>query len=524
MRTSSKLLRREQCPKCLSEGRDSSENNLAIYDDGHEYCYAGHGLLKGDKEDFNILNSSFTYEYVPWRGITSESFRKYDAITKIDQDGKPIAIGFKYPNGSYKLRQINSKDIWWVKDQYPDPIPGLFGVDKFNAGESKTLTITEGELDAISLYQVLRSPVVSVQSAGSAARDCAAARSYINSFERIVLALDGDTRGREATASIARLFDYNKIFDLRFTKLKDANEYLQHGEEVELKRLWWNARRYQPEAVKSQFQEFEEILNAPEKAGVPYPFQTLNEFTYGIRTGESVLITAQEGVGKTELMHAIEYQLLQETDDNVGAIFLEEPKRRHLQAVAGLQLQKPVHLPDCNVTSAEVFAELQKAVGRDERLHIYSHFGSDDPESILDTIRYLVTARSCPYILLDHVSMVVSGLAGEDERKALDYLSTRLEMMVKELNFALIFVSHVNDEGKTRGSRYISKIADIRIDATRDTAHPDPVIRNTTRLVVSKNRFSGKTGPACSLLFDPATFTFKEVANDNWQPPNERVA
>jgi len=35
-------------------------------------------------------------------------------------------------------------------------------------------------------------------------------------------------------------------------------------------------------------------------------------------------------------MHSIEHQLLTETDDAIGAIFLEEPKRRHLQAIAGL--------------------------------------------------------------------------------------------------------------------------------------------------------------------------------------------
>src|SRR5690348_2133228 len=112
--------------------------------------------------------------------------------------------------------------------------------------------------------------------------------------------------------------------------------------------------------------------------------------------------------------------------------------------------------------------------------------------------------------------MAVSGLAGEDERRALDYFSTRLEMMVKELDFALIMVSHVNDEGRTRGSRYISKIADIRIDATRDTTNPDPVQRNTTELMVSKNRFSGRTGPACKLLFDPQTYTYSEASHDFW--------
>jgi twinkle protein len=117
--------------------------------------------------------------------------------------------------------------------------------------------------------------------------------------------------------------------------------------------------------------------------------------------------------------------------------------------------------------------------------------------------------------------MAVSGLGGEDERRALDYLSTRLEMMVKELNFALILVSHVNDDGRTRGSRYISKIADIRIDAVRDLQASDPVTRNTTHLTVSKNRFSGRTGPACRLLFDPQTYTYKELSDDQWEPAND---
>lgn len=509
MITNSKVIRHEVCPLCIAEGRDTSEDNLAVYED-HSYCYAGHGLI--DRKEGFI--NTFTYEYIPLRGIERDTLIKYDVKTKINPDGKPISIGFVYPNGSCKVRSLTDKDFYWA-DGVPSR-PGLFGKDKFSSGEHKYVTITEGELDALSLYQVLKSPVVSVQSSSSAARDCMVDRSFLNSFERVYLAMDGDTAGREAAAAVARAFDYNKIYDVKFDKFKDANDYLQAGEASELLNIWWNAKRYQPDTIVSTFDEFKDILTAPPKPSTNYPFISLNEMTYGIRTGESVLITAQEGVGKTELMHTIEYQILKETKDAVGAIFLEEPKRRHLQAVAGLELKKAVHLPDSTCTPSEVFDALQRAVVEDERLHIYSHFGSDDPDTLIDTIRYLVGARNCRYILLDHISMAVSGLAGEDERKALDYLSTRLEMMVKELDFALIMVSHVNDDGRTRGSRYISKIADIRIDATRDVANPDPIERNTTHLVVSKNRFSGKTGPACKLSFDNSTFTFSEIANESW--------
>jgi twinkle protein len=487
-----------ECPDC------GSSDALCKYSDGHSYCFSCLKYTAAPQEE-----EVFTYEYLPHRGISKEVMAFYDVKTKINSVGKPVSMGFPYPNASYKIRTLDKKGFY---TQGEITKAGLFGRNKFAASSHKTVTITEGELDALSLYQVTRSPVVSVHSSSSAQLDVGMDRSWVNSFERIVIAFDGDEAGRDAAAKVAKLFDYNKVFMVRFPggTRKDANDYARVAERDELATLWNNAKKFLPDTIVSSFSEFEKIIRDKPEDGISYPFPTLNFMTYGIRTGESVLITAQEGVGKTEVMHAIEHRLLQETDVPIGAIYLEEPKRRHLQAIAGIQLQRPVHLPDSGVTDTETIQAVQDVVRVDERLHIYSHFGSDDPEIILDTIRFLVSARGCRYILLDHITMVVSGLGGKDERISLDYLSTRLEMMVKELDFALIIVSHVNDEGLTRGSRNISKIADIRIDLFREITHPDPIVRRVTRMVVSKNRFCGRTGPAGELLFDPTTYTLEE--------------
>lgn len=503
MYNSSKIVEQHiPCDDC------GSSDAKCTYEDGHSYCFSCSTYTPKDKGEF-LEEEIFTYQYLPLRGIFKQTFEFYDSKSKIDKEGKPISLGFKYPNNSYKIRTLDKKGFYSQGDISK---AGLFGRDKFAAGSAKSVVITEGELDALSLYQVLRIPVVSVHSSASAKLDVSLDRSWINSFDKIYLAFDGDESGLEAAAKVAKLFDYNKVYELKFPGglRKDANDYLRNNEASELATLFANAKRYLPSTVISSFSIFEKILKETPKSGVAYPFPTLNYMTYGIRTGESVLITAQEGVGKTELMHAIEHQLLKETDDAIGAIFLEEPKRRHLQALAGIHLQRPVHLPDCGTTDAETFSAVQEVVREDDRLHIYSHFGSDDPEVILDTIRFLVTARNCRYILLDHITMVVSGLGGENERRALDYLSTRLEMMVKELDFALIIVSHVNDEGLTRGSRNISKIADIRIDLSRDVKAVDPIIRRKLNLMISKNRYCGRTGPAGELLFDPVTYTLSE--------------
>lgn len=506
----------QPCPDC------GSSDALCKYNDGHSYCFSCLAYTPANQEPM----TGFSFEYLPYRGIGADTMRFFDCKTKIASDGKPVSIGFQYGD-AFHVRTLDQKGFYWSYPKGKDAPKGtLYGRDKFAASPRRTITITEGELDALSLYEVLRSPVVSVKSASSAATDVGMERSWLNEYDRIYLAFDSDEAGRRATQAVAKLFDPNKLYDIRFPggSRKDSNDYLRNGERDELAQLWHNARRYLPEQIISTFNEFEKVIGEVPRNGVAYPWPTLTYMTYGIRTGESVLITAQEGVGKTEVMHAILHNLLKGTTSAVGSIFLEEPKKRLLQAIAGIDLRRPVHLPDSGVSDVETLQALRRVVQDDERLHVYSHFGSDDPEVILDTIRFLVSARMCRYILLDHLTMVVSGLGGDNERRALDYLSTRLEMMVKELDFSLIVVSHVNDDGLTRGSRNISKIADLRIDLTRDIKSADPVVRRTMHLMVSKNRFCGRTGPAGTLLFDPESYTLTEdlgyellqgPANDN---------
>ena len=510
--SSSKIVQSKlPCPQC------PSSDAYHEYDDGHGYCFSCE-YYRPPEEGSNGSLPASTYEYLAWRGVDANTFRHYGVLSQVNLNGQPVSIGFRYPEGHIKVRYLNKKDFKW----YGTHKPGLFGKDKFPAGAHKYVTITEGELDACSLYQVLKAPVVSVQSASSAGRDCSVDREYLNSFERVYLAFDNDAAGRDATATVARLFDYNKVFVVRLHPRKDANEWVEAGEGDLLRRLWWNSKRFLPETIVSSFSDFKEILKGPVKWGVPYPWKQLTDMTYGIRTGESVLITAPEKVGKTEMMHFIEYGLLIGTKDNVGAIYLEEPKRRHLQALAAIHLGKPVHLPDCVCTEGEIVSAVEETIGVDDRLHLYSHFGSCDPEILLDTIRFLASARACRYVLLDHIGMAVSGLSGEgDERRALDYISTRLEMMCKELDFSLIFVSHQNDEKKTRGSRFLGKVCDVRIDIDRDMQNPDPVARNTIDINIAYSRYPGISGPAGRIIFDRSKYAFTEVANDNYEGKRE---
>src|SRR5229473_6046721 len=95
MTGTSKLIRRERCPECAKHGRDISEDNLGIFDDGHGYCFSCEYYSPPmDKHP----SETYTYQYLAWRGINQETFKAFNSFTKIDFEGKPISIGFRYSN------------------------------------------------------------------------------------------------------------------------------------------------------------------------------------------------------------------------------------------------------------------------------------------------------------------------------------------------------------------------------------------------------------------------------------------
>jgi len=482
-----------------------SSDAFSKWSDGHGFCYSCNGYVPPHGKNLN----DYTYEFLPWRGVDAKSFEQYGVKTRIDSSGKPISISYPYLSYS-KVRSLEDKKFWTEGQTSP----GLFGWDKFSPGQSKYCFITEGELDAISLWQTLAVPCYSVSSSSAAVRDIMVVRSEITNYERVYLAFDADTAGRTAVRNVARLMDSNKVYDVRFTEYKDANGYVEAGKAYELRQLCWASAKYLPEELTSRLSDFRKILSEEPKWGVPYPFPTLNEMTYGIRTGESVLITAREGVGKTEVMHTILHSILKGTTANVGGLFLEESNKRTLEAIAGIELGKPVHLPDCRTLPEEKAAAVERVVGSDDRLFIYKYNGISDPDDVLGLIRLLVAGYQCRYVLFDLINVVSGNDRQADERRNLDYLVNKLELMAVELDFALIFVSHVNDNGETRGSRYIAKAANIRIDLDRD------IKANSTRtyITLSKNRYSSKTGYAGCIEFDPVSYTLKEskvADNDN---------
>jgi twinkle protein len=154
-------------------------------------------------------------------------------------------------------------------------------------------------------------------------------------------------------------------------------------------------------------------------------------------------------------------------------------------------------------------------------LYLFDGFGSFDPDVIYNRIEYLASGLDCKIIFLDHLSILLSGLDG-DERRMIDTTMTKLRSLVERTGISLFLVSHLrrttsdqNHEegarvtlGQLRGSAAIAQLSDAVIGLERNQqANTDG---NSTTVRVLKNRYSGEVGIACKLQYDLDTCKFKE--------------
>lgn len=529
MRNESKFLHHTPCPSC------NSKNNNALYDDGHTYCFgcetwrgSDRQIVPGKKEtplskEVESYLEGTVVGSLNDRGITKDTMKKYGVRLSVSNN-IPTKHHYPYTNShgdivAWKVRGVPK--TFHVEGDIN--AAGLFGQDVFPAG-GKKLTLCEGELDALASFQIRGSkwPTVSIpQGAPSAYKYCKKNFEYLNSFEEIFIDFDNDEQGQKAAKEVASLFP--KKARIKRGVLKDACEYLRQGKEQLYTQEWWDAKEYKPDDILFG-EALWDIVNTKDNVSFfQYPWSGLNYMTYGGRAGEMVTVLAGTGVGKTTFLREITHGVFNTTTESLGLIYLEETKKETTLGPMSMQLSRPMHLPDAIYTPAEKRQAFDETWGT-KRLYTLSDSWSDNSlEYIVDKITYLVKGCDCKYIVLDHISFLVSDQHG-DERKMLDEIAHKLKAATVELNIHLCIIAHarrtagkpLEEGGKVslsdiRGTAGIGQLSNIVMGLERDGQNEDSILKNTTRVRVVKNRFSGRTGLACNLLYDETSGRMTEV-------------
>ncbi len=453
-----------------------------------------------------------TYDDI--RGIDPEVCKLYGIQIQTDADGNPVRYAYKYPH-TVKYRAFDDKSKTWIKDKGVG-MNHLFGPE-FNSNSSNKLYVTEGEFDAASLYQILGQKffVKSLPSASIGEKFIKQNYKYLDSFKEIIYAGELDDAGRRSAERLYESFP-TKLYYVPMSKYKDANEFLMAGDGEELKWTALKPQRYSPDNFFCSDEEVAQAIRTENPYSyTPTGHAGLDDKIRGIVKGGLTFLKAPRGTGKTEVIRYFETGLLRNPDTRIALLHMEEMRSTTYRAMATYHLGVNVRTKDDaqenNVSEDDVVkAALEATQG--ERTIVFEMRSHDDPLKLLEYTRLASTVYGAEYIFVDHVQRLayLSQTGVDGATSVLTSLGARMAQLSKELNIGVVFISQVNDDGRTKYASSLEEEAIICIKIERDVENEDVTVQNTTDFIVDKNRPFARLGKAGSVYYDPETTLLTE--------------
>lgn len=541
------------CPSCQSQGRDHSGNHLMIHDDGFGHC----ARCKFTTEDYTSLepsdrpkklkervsrmNLSDVEEMIslpiPQRKLTATTVEHFGVKIGLDDDGDPdeyyIPVTKKGEITGYKVKGYDKDDPDRFSKRPVGDVKGdveLFG-QSVCKGAQRRLIITEGQEDAMAVWQMLRQHqqgskyndstvhAVSLQmGSGSAAKAIKDNWSFISKYKEIILALDNDDPGQEASMEITKALGYKNVKIMNWSGYKDPGEMNisgKRGRECFIE-AYFSAKAYKP----TWYLRGEDItldwLKKPVPKGLDIPFKSLCDKLRGFRFGELTTYTSGPGMGKTTLVKQITYYLNTLHKCKIGRLHLEETAQKAVHSLAGIHYKIPPRdlQEDPSLLTDKQWKSFQQEVLSNEC--VVDHFGSMAIEDVMDRLHYLWAVEGCNVIVVDHLSLIMSGNREADERKQIDILMTELASFVVKTQVMMHCIVHIKRKDKKsvnrggqidiqdlRGSSSLEGISWNVIALERDTMSTSA--SNEVTPIVLKNREGGTLGPCSPLIYNPKT-------------------
>ncbi len=566
-----KVIRKEQCPVCALKGLDKSKNNLAVYEDGGKFCFGACNraisLSESYKAKLELVKefeckelvfpvTNFTKEHWEelkenklttdpkgYRGlkkITCETYRVFheiDAVTaKVKKQYYPISKDNKF--SGVKIRQEPKA---FYAEGTNDSSCDLFGQALFTQSTSKWIVYVEGELDALSAFQMLEAqrksdfasiPVVSgTVGAGGSVTQLKNNYTFLDRFEKIILIPDQDEAGQAAIERIAQSLPKDKLY-IADLPAKDANEMLMAGREKEfVTAVLWKHRHYSPAGIHGSDVIFDAILQKALTPKIPFP-KFLDKLNYvtggGIATGAIINILAASGVGKTSLVNQCVLHWIKE-GLNPGIVSLEADLGDYGENILGVHMKEKLQLI---VDPNDKFNHISSMQEEAEKLFknpegkptFYVIDDRGDYDQLQARIEQLIISCDSKIVIIDVLSDVFEGMSLEFQSSWMAWE----KKVCKRYGTILVNVVHarkaasgqkvgsrgaVLSEEDISGSSSQFKSGALNISLSRDKEAEDDVVRNLVAVHLSKNRFTGITqNGIMHLSYDLKTHTLSDAS------------
>ncbi len=424
----------------------------------------------------------------------------------------------------------------------------LFMQFKFNRG-GKYIVITEGEIDALSAYQMLfdynqekggdyETAVVSPTTGANSHKQIAGQYRFFDSFENIIISYDNDKAGQTATEQLLKVLPKGKV-KIMPMRYKDANEYLEKGKVKEFINDFYEAKRHVPVGVVGSgdiTDSMREEFIAPKIPLPPFMHKLQDMMAGGVPLGRIVNLASASGTGKSTIIDEIVYYMLFNSPHKVGVVTLESTTGQYgiklLSRHLGMKLELLSNDEALEILESDKSKEKEKELFWTESGEHRFYLVDDRDggvENVQDAIENLIIGCNCKVIILDPVHDVI-GMLPLDQQ---EMFYAWQKGMVKSHGCTFYNVMHTRKtsggqkagsagadlhEEDIMGNSAAYKSAACNLMFSRNKEAENDLERNTTTMKATKIRWTGKTGIAGKYYYDNEKHTLYDL--DDWLNEN----
>lgn len=506
---------KSQCPRCKENGKDTKENGLELYEDGHKYCFKCHYYEPGDGtgkseggNDLDLLG--FFPNALKSRKLSKEVCERYHyGVNKLGD--KWVRVINHFENGRIIGQKVKGerKEDQHVRGKILD----IYGMWLFEPDREKCVIITEGEEDCLAVSQAMGpdQPVVSCgKGAKSTLKGLIAHHEWFSGFSGVILALDADSDGQVATQGCLNGSSLTMVSVI--PTRKDWCDMLMKDEEDEIKSTMVNGIE-EVQAVKMKmFVNLDELdvteLNKPRAEGLKIGFPEFDKMTNGLQRGVVSCIVSGSGFGKSTLIFAITKALM--SHKKIGLILLEHSEWEiinhlvcYILGVDRAEMEKGL-ISVNNDDYQKAFDEIKG------RLIIFQPYQKYNSDVIKGTITSMAE-MGAELVILDNFNIMLDCSPSKDTFAFEGQISVELHQLIKELDIYFLMANQINkmsnkpdskgwfniDQSALRGSSsilYNIKLL-VSLEFNKDTKE--------RRLRVTKNNIYGDVGEADTFSIKP---------------------
>ena len=459
--------------------------------------------------------------YLESRKITAATAERYQ-ITVQSKHENILVFPFLDEKGVLQFIKYRKTDFNPVVDTGKEWCeanckPILFGMYQCNL-ENKTLILTEGQLDSLSVTESGIKNAVSVPNGKNGFTWIPYCWDWLQNFDTLIVFGDCENGRITLLDDMQRRFRgvVKAVRQQDYKGCKDANEILKkYGREA--------VRKAVEQAETLPMQQVKELADVKavdlfSLPKIPTGIESLDKvLSGGIYLGQTVILTGKRGEGKSTLGSQILANAL--NAGNTVFAYSGELPDYFFKRWIDFQIAGKHNVIDRAGESGMVnyFIPKEKTDKISGwyrgRAYLFDNqsIEDDEPGNLIEVVEKAVQQYGIQLVLLDNLMTALDVGIGVDLYRAQSKFVDKLVKMAKRQQVAAILVVHPrknsfgnDDNDSVSGSADITNKVDVVMTYKRDKDLPE----NERLLTVSKNRLTGKLavgGKAIHLYFDEAS-------------------